>query len=85
MNRKDYCGPFWIPSWMRKFLSNRFNASCYIHDKDYISCKMTRLQADNRFLEHMLRQVKGKIFPTILAYCFYVMVRIGGWISYNKK
>lgn len=83
--RKNACGPYWMPVVLREYLSSRFNASCIIHDLDYDGKLLSRLECDKRFLEHMKRQVKGKVFPTILAYCFYAAVRIGGKLSYGKK
>lgn len=83
--RKEACGSYWMSKRLRRFLSSRYNASCIIHDLDYESEKYSQKEADERFLKHMLKQVKGKVFPTILAYCFYAAVRIGGKLSYGKK
>lgn len=83
--RKNACGPYWMPKSMREFLSERFNASCVIHDLDYGTKRYSQYEADRRFLNHMKRQVKGKVIPTMMAYIFYVAVRIGGKLSYGKK
>ena len=82
--RKDYCGPFWMPKFLRKLVSNKFNASCKIHDLDYVSDKFTQKESDDRFLAHMLKQAKGSVFWVLMAACFYTAVRLGGWISYKK-
>ena len=84
ITRSDYCGPFWMPSFLRKWASSKFNASCKIHDMDYGSPKYTQKDADSRFLYHMMKQASGSMFWIIVAFCFYLMVRAGGWISYKK-
>ena len=83
--RKDYCGPWWMPSWMRKLLSGKFNASCRIHDRDYSpSTKFTRKEADVRFKDHMLRQSKDSKKWKMISYIYYMFVRIGGSLSFKK-
>ena len=85
--RKDYCGPFWMPTFMRKWLSKYFNASCKIHDLDYESKKYNRTQSDIRFLVHMLKQANGAKSLEAIAIAYYVFVRIGGrisWINSDK-
>lgn len=84
ITRKDYCGPFWMPSFMRKWASSKFNASCKIHDMDYDSERFTRKEADARFLFHMLKQAHGSVFWVLMAGWYYTWVRLGGWISWNK-
>lgn len=83
--RKDYCGPYWMPAKLRKLVSNKFNASCKIHDLDYDSMKYSRKEADYRFLLNMKKQAKNNILFKIVAYAFYLMVRIGGSISWKKE
>ena len=82
--RKDYCGPWYMPRFMRRFLSTRFNASCRLHDLDYHKKVMTRKEADDRFLAHMLRQADGKLVGIVSAYVYYAMVRMGGWFSWKN-
>ena len=84
MENNDYCGPFWAPSRLRRVLSGKFNASCKIHDLDYESKKFSRKVADKRFLDHMLRQSEKSIVWRIVAYFYYISVRIGGRISWKK-
>jgi len=84
-DRKDYCGPYWMPSFLRKAVSSKFNASCKIHDMDYASRQYSRSEADKRFREHSLRQAGSHKGWRILARIFYLLVRIGGRISYGKK
>ena len=83
--RKDYCGPFWMPKFLRKWASSKFNASCRVHDFDYASDKYTQKQSDMRFLGNMIKQSEGRIFWVLVAVSFYIMVRIGGFISYKKS
>lgn len=83
--RKDYCGPYWMPSWLRKLLSSKFNASCKIHDLDYTSSKFTQKEADVRFLIHMIRQAKTSKFWRFIATLYYLAVRIGGKFSWRRK
>ncbi len=85
MKRKDYCGPYWMPVYIRKTLSNKFNASCKIHDLDYTTTKYSRDVADARFQDHMNRQAKNSLWWRFLAFVYYVMVRIGGKMSWGKK
>jgi hypothetical protein len=84
MDRKDFCGPYWMPSFMRRFLSSKFNASCKIHDLDYESQKFSQREADIRFITHMIKQCDGKFFWEVLAVLYFLSVRIGGKISFNK-
>lgn len=81
--RKDYCGPSYMPKCLRRLLSSKFNASCKIHDLDYASKKFKQKEADKRFLAHMLRQAGSSKCCKILAYVYYYAVRIGGAISYK--
>ena len=85
LERKDYCGPYWVPSLLRRLVSNKFNASCKIHDMDYESQKYSRYESDVRFKQHSLRQAKSSKFWRAVAILFYIMVRIGGRISYGKS
>lgn len=82
---KYYCGSVWIPGWIRRILSIRFNASCKIHDLDYESTRFDREETDTRFLLHMIRQCKGNIFWEIIATFYYIFVRILGKLSWGNK
>jgi len=36
-NKNQYhCGAWWTPKWVRRIISTRFNASCKVHDMDYL-------------------------------------------------
>lgn len=83
--RKDYCGPYWMPSWMRKHFSKKFNASCKIHDLDYASTKFSRDQADARFHDHMNRQAEHSLYWRTIAFFYYIAVRLAGKWSWGRK
>lgn len=83
-DRKDYCGPFWMPSFMRRWMSAKFNASCKIHDLDYESQKYTQQEADMRFIRNMIKQCKGQFLWEIFACMYFLAVRAGGKISFDK-
>ena len=83
--RKDYCGPEYFPKFIRRFLSNKFNASCKIHDIDYVSGKYTRKEADKRFLINMKTQAKSNDLYKVYAYIYYICTRIGGIFSYEDN
>lgn len=84
--RKDYCGPWWMSQWMREKLSDKFNASCKIHDLDYhATTKFSRDEADSRFKKHMLRQAKDSKRWKITAHIYYLAVRLMGIFSYKRK
>lgn len=81
---KYYCGPDWMPEWALKIASIKFNASCKIHDLDYESPqKFTRLEADIRFLHHMMRQARGYLFWEIMALIYFLLARLAGRFSYG--
>jgi hypothetical protein len=81
---KYYCGSWWTPKFIRRFLSIKFNASCKIHDLDYYSKEFEREEADTRFLLHMIRQSSKSFFFEILATFFYLFVRMLGKLSWRK-
>ena len=83
--RKDYCGPEYFPKFLRKFLSNKFNASCKIHDIDYNRSGLSRKEADKRFLKNMKKQSKSNEMYKVFAYLYYWGVRLGGIFSYKEK
>ena len=80
-----YCGAWWVPRWIRKILSIKFNASCRVHDLDYASGSFTREEVDTRFLLHMIRQSKESVFWEIMATFFYIFVRLLGKFSWRRK
>ena len=84
MSRTYYCGPWWMPNFIRRIFSYKFNASCKIHDLDYASGEFTRLEADVRFFSHMSRQANGWLFWEMVAVLYYVMARFVGRMSWKR-
>lgn len=84
MPKKYYCGPYWVPAWGQKLLSTWFNASCKIHDMDYESKKYSQQEADIRFLSNCIKQAEGKFFREVCACIFFILIRIGGKLSWDK-
>jgi len=74
--QKYHCGPVNYPKWVRRIASYKFNASCYIHDKDFSSnSPYTKEEADERFLIHMVRQADNSLFWHIVAVIMYWAVK----------
>jgi len=84
VNKKYYCGPYWLPKWAQKILSYKFNASCKVHDLDYASKKFTQQETDIRFLTNMIKQCKGRFFWEVFACILFIAVRIGGKLSWDN-
>lgn len=81
---KSRCGPNWMPEWLRRIGSCKFNASCRVHDMDYATHKYSRDEADERFLQNMLKQADGSIFWSGIAYLYYWLARFAGKLSWGK-
>ena len=81
---KYYCGPYWFPEWARKLLSCPFNRACELHDMMYASKYVSRQDADIIFLEEMLRISKGRFLHEVYACVLFIMVRIGGKLSWDQ-
>ena len=78
-----------MPKWIRRFLSDQYNASCKLHDIDYDRQLHSRKECDKRFLTHMKRQANRKaglkrILWLFMAYIFYIGVRVGGKASWKQ-
>jgi len=83
MKDQYYCGPFWLPTFVKKILSAHFNHACSIHDREYGMSIPPRKDVDDRFLENMeLERASRKKKHTRLMYAFYYAVRIFGWTSW---
>ena len=82
--KKHYCGPYWMPKFMRKWLSGKFNASCRLHDIHYEKMNYSRREADQIFLKNCLAQSNSS-GTDIIAALFFIAVVIGGRLSYGKK
>jgi hypothetical protein len=76
----------WLPDWIKRILSYKFNASCRVHDLDYRApAKYTQYEADRRFLDNMLKQAGWNPFWIMMAYAYYWMTRLMGWMSWNTR
>lgn len=89
-------GPAWFPDWLRqmftKFGSTFFEeASWDHHDEGYKAGLPARNVCDRKFLCAMLRDASNteatiKVAAcTILAWFFWLMVRLFGWMSYRTQ
>lgn len=77
-----WCGPFYFPNWLKKWLSKRFNYACCLHDTAYSEKNLDRKTVDKRFLQRMLR-VSQTRKDKIIAHVYYGLVRVFGWISWK--
>lgn len=89
-------GPSWFPDWFRelltKFGSSFFDEAAWDkHDVGYHLAIHSRSECDFKFLQAMLRDASRtpKIWRVLvscmLAWIFWIAVRLGGWMSYNYK
>lgn len=70
-----------------------FYIPCCIHDDNYGSGRVSRLEADRELLAMCLQVISRdkksgwarKIWLKICAYGFYLAVRTFGWMYYNEK
>lgn len=85
MSKKYYCGPFWMPKFLQKWASFKFNHSCKIHDEDYALGELTQKEADDKFLVNMIKQANGKFYWMPIAGWYWLWVRMAGWISYKNS
>jgi len=85
IKQHPYCGPVYMPKKLRNVISKSFNTPCKNHDKDYEEKKLTRKEADKKFLKGMKIEAENNIFKNVLAYTFYGFVRAFGWLSYRKS
>jgi len=89
-------GPWWFPRHIRAALTSLSSvffvtASWDRHDQGYARACPSRAECDRKFLAAMLTDA-GQAGPvwrmagcTVLAWWFWVMVRLFGWASYGAK
>jgi len=82
---KYHCGPFWMPEFVQRLLSCPFNTACELHDMMYKSKYVSQQEADIIFLEECLKIARGRFFLEVYACVLFILVRIGGKISWDKK
>lgn len=76
-----YCGPQWWPKFMRRWLSQKFNYECYLHDRDYENPDMSRAQSDYDFLAGMRTKATGDRGDRAIATIYGNTVRAFGWLA----
>ena len=89
-------GPWWFPAPIRAALTRAGEwffgeASWDIHDASYAAGQPARAVCDRGFLAAMLRDA-SKARPvakmaacTVLAWFLWLMVRLFGWASYDRR
>jgi hypothetical protein len=89
-------GPSWFPAWLRRLLT-KFGRSWFKeaswekHDEGYEAGEPARHVCDLKFFQAMVRDASEtkpawRVNATIfLAFIGWVMVRLFGWMSYNRK
>ena len=89
-------GPSWFPDWLRKALT-KFGSSFFdeaswnAHDIGYKLGFPARKVCDRKFLQAMLRDASLTTTTlrvgacTILAWFFWFVVRVFGWMTYRYK
>ena len=55
-----------------------------MHDLDYANKELSRKVSDKKFLNNCLRQAHKSLLWKAVACVYYVLVRVGGRISFNK-
>ena len=83
MDEKYCCGPDYLPDWLRKYLSKKFDIACLWHDYHYETKEKSRRESDDYFLEQMISLSKTR-WDRIIAYTFYYICRLFGWSRYGK-
>ena len=78
---KCYCGPFYFPQSIKCYISDWFNKACKKHDNDYRLNK-GKIASDLRFYKAMIKISGYNPIKHLVAFFFFVMVFLGGWISY---
>ena len=89
-------GPWWFPDAWRRWLTSLSalffdEASWRIHDESYNAGSPARAVADFGFLKAMIRDASRTatlprmVGALMLAFMFYVLVRLFGWASYGRN
>lgn len=89
-------GPWWFPAGLRRFLTRLgerfFNEAAWEkHDEGYARRYPSRAECDRKFLMAMLRDasraetVRRAAACVLLAFFFWMAVRVGGSASYGRR
>ncbi len=73
------CGPQWWPKILRKFLSQRFEAECKVHDAMYAE-GVARSDADRLFRQGLKERAGDDFRWQVAAFLFGAAVTLGGWL-----
>jgi hypothetical protein len=89
-------GPAWFPASWRRWLTRRasfwfVSASWEKHDEGYKAGIKPRWYCDLRFYQEMHKDA-GQLnagwkiaLASLLAFSFWALVRLFGWITYNRN
>ena len=83
-DKRSFCGPYYMPKFIRCWLSKKNNAACRRHDIDYEKGELSKNEADKRFYENMLKYATTPL-DRLIARVYYWMVCKFGDISYKRK
>ncbi len=83
-DKECYCGPYWLWKPIRCWLSKRLNRVCKKHDEGYKKKEISKSENDYVFLDDGVRNAKGRFFREVEACFFFLLVRIGGKLSWKK-
>ena len=89
---QNYVGFSWLQRWIYPPMWWLVNSSAYIHDKNYATGgnKEDRLKADIGFFwrafedANKIEDYKKKKRAVMIVILYYILVRLFGWISFNK-
>ena len=73
-----HCGASWWPTWLQKFLSQRFNDCCREHDEAYRDGP--RGVADNMFRKCIFCQAWPFFRWEVIALIYGAAVTLFGWL-----
>ena len=76
-----YCGPYYMPHFLKRFTSGSFNEACRMHDEDYDN-KIGQKKADKKFLKEMKKKAGWNPILQLKAHGMYRLVRMFGKHSY---
>ena len=79
------CGPGWMPEWMRRLLSIRFNSACAAHDSAYQAGLVSKRESDRKFLSNMIGLAGWNPFWYLMAYVYHWAALTFGGSRYTSS
>lgn len=79
-----HCGPGWMPKFVKRRLSKKFNECCAYHDEQYNKQEAPKHYIDDRFLDLMIDRC-ANVSELVVAYVFYFFVVVLGWTSWHRN